>query len=144
MAPAEPISSTNGSKCSISKLACNGSNWITCKSQTLMTLAASCGVMQHIKGTAWAPPTIPTFPPTAHSLWMKKSNWREPRSVMMIMISKIIKVQIFTSIPDSLLSTETKDSKGLFNVIMSWAQNNIVGEILAILAVGLFWCEGGP
>ena len=51
--PTEPTSSTNRLKSySIVKLMCNGSNWITWKSQMLMTLAASHEVMHHIEGTA--------------------------------------------------------------------------------------------
>jgi len=44
------------------KLACDGSNWITWKSQTLVMLEASCGVMHHIEGTAQALPVIPISP----------------------------------------------------------------------------------
>jgi len=63
MAPAEPTTSGNGSKSyAILKLTCDGSNWIMWKSQTLLTLVASCGVMCHIEDTAPAPATIPLIP----------------------------------------------------------------------------------
>ena len=77
MAPTEPTSSTNRLKYySVAKLAHDSSNWITWKSQMLMTLAASCGVMCHIEGTAQVPPAIPIFP-TGHALTEAEEEWLE-------------------------------------------------------------------
>jgi hypothetical protein len=57
MGPAEP--STKGFV--VSKLNCDGSNWITWKDQTLMILSAGKGLKWHIEGTAYLPPPLPTF-----------------------------------------------------------------------------------
>ena len=68
MGPGEPKLPGSATKLYvIPKLAQDGSNWITWKTQMLVTLAASCGVMQHIEGSAREPPMIPTFP-ISHSL----------------------------------------------------------------------------
>ena len=65
MGPGEPMSSTTAMKSNtIPKLAKDGSNWITWKSQMLATLVASHGVMRHIEGTARQTTAIPTYPTT--------------------------------------------------------------------------------
>src|SRR5882672_4089569 len=106
MGPAEPTNSSNGPKSfSISKLARDGSNWITWKCQTLTTLAASHGVMRHIQGTARAPPPIPTFP-TTRPLTADEEDQLEASEKCHDEYDQreaIIKVQIFTTIPDLLL-----------------------------------------
>ena len=74
MGPGEPMSSTTAMKSyMIPKLAKDGSNWITWKSQTLATLAASHGVMCHIESTARQPTAIPTYT-TTHSLTADKED----------------------------------------------------------------------
>ena len=65
MGPAEPNNMTapTSKGYSIPKLAHDGSNWMTWKSQTLATLAASRGVSRHVEGTVRTPPPVPKFDP---------------------------------------------------------------------------------
>ena len=56
MGPAEPKSFV------VPKLARDGTNWVTWKSQTLATLASTRGAKRHLEGTARTPPQIPTYP----------------------------------------------------------------------------------
>ena len=68
MGPGNSITSTTAGKSySVPKLAQDGSNWVTWKSQTLATLAVGQGIICHIEDTARQPPQIPNFP-TNHSL----------------------------------------------------------------------------
>ena len=106
MGPSEPTLPGSATKLYvIPKLTWDGSNWITWKTQTLMTLKASCGVMQHIEGSAREPPMIPTFP-TNHSLMQDEDEhleraekrWDEHHQH-----EAMVKAQIFTTIPESLL-----------------------------------------
>ena len=63
MGPGDPTTSvTAGKSYTVPKLARDGSNWITWKSQTFATLAVGWGVTCHIKGTARELPKIPMFP----------------------------------------------------------------------------------
>ena len=54
----------NSKSYSIPKLACDGTNWITWKSQTIATLSATCGARWHLERTACISPLIPTYPCT--------------------------------------------------------------------------------
>ena len=65
-----------GKSYAIPKLAKDGSNWITWKSQTLATLAASRGVAQHLEGTVWELAMVPVFP-TTHPLMSDEEDWLE-------------------------------------------------------------------
>jgi len=89
----------------VPKLAWDGSNWITWKSQTLAMLAVGWGVTHHIKGTAREPPKIPTFP-TSCSLMEDEEDHLEKAEKCWDDYNQCeatVKAQIFTTIPDSLL-----------------------------------------
>jgi len=106
MGPGKPMSSTTATKSyMIPKLAKDGSNWITWKSQMLATLVASCGVMRHIEGTARQPTAIPTYPTTCSlttdeedCLEQAERCWDDYHQC-----EATVKVQIFTTIPKVLL-----------------------------------------
>jgi len=102
MAPTEPTPFTNGLQSySVSKLAHDGFNWITWKSQALVTLAASHRVMQHIEGTDQPLPTILIFP--SNNLFTadeeEQLETAEKCHDNYDQQEAIIKAQIFTSIP---------------------------------------------
>ncbi|KAF8494487.1 hypothetical protein JB92DRAFT_1139838 [Gautieria morchelliformis] len=59
MGPAEPTMSSSTSKSFVvPKLARDGTNWVTWKSQTLATLASTRGAKRHLEGTARIPPLV--------------------------------------------------------------------------------------
>jgi len=89
----------------VPKLACDGSNWITWKTQVLATLMSNKGVMRHLDGLAWKLSKIPVYTPThvisedeeealekAEKHWDEYHQWEE-----------LIWVQVSTTIPKSLL-----------------------------------------
>ena len=55
-----PADNNNGAKgFVIPKLAQDGSNWVTWKTQTLATLGSNKGVMRHLNGTVRVPDPLP-------------------------------------------------------------------------------------
>jgi len=106
MGPSNPTTSiTAGKSYAVSKLAHDGSNWITWKSQTLATLAVGWGVTRHIEGTARELPKMPTVPSNRpltedeeDCLEKAEKRWDDYNQR-----EATVKVQIFTTIPDSLL-----------------------------------------
>jgi len=90
---------------SVPKLACDGSNWITWKTQVLATLASNKGVMQHLNGLAQQLSKIPVYAPThiisedkEEALEKAEKCWDEyhQREVL-------IWAQVFITIPELLL-----------------------------------------
>ena len=75
------------------------------KSQKLVTLAASCRVMCHIDGTAQAPPPVPVFPSNCPLTDDEEEQLEkaEKHHDNYDQWEAVIKAQIFTLIPDSLL-----------------------------------------
>ena len=74
MGPAEPtMPSSTPKSFAIPKLARDGTNWVTWKSQTLATLAMTRGARRHLEGTARIPPMLPTYP-TSHTLTEKEEE----------------------------------------------------------------------
>lgn len=74
MGPKEPVMPPASSKSdSVPMLACDSTNWIIWKSQTIATSLATCGAKQHLDGTAQVPPPIPTYP-NGHVLTEKEED----------------------------------------------------------------------
>ena len=57
----------------VPKLARDGMNRVTWKSQTLATLSVTRGAKRHLDGTARIPPPIPTYP-SGHTLTVKEEE----------------------------------------------------------------------
>src|SRR6266481_4901695 len=105
MGPGNPTPSGASKSYVIPKLAWDGSNWISWKTQTLATLAVSRGVSRHIEGTAREPPPIPTFP-SNRSLTVEEDERlekAEKRWDEYYQREATVKAQIFTTVPESLL-----------------------------------------
>jgi hypothetical protein len=106
MGPAEPtIPSSNSKSFTVLKLARDGTNWVTWKSQTLAMLASTRGVKRHLEGTARIPPLIPTYP-DGHTLTDKEEedlDALEKRWDDYNQREAAIMAQIFTTVPDSVL-----------------------------------------
>ena len=106
MAPVDPTMSTaNPKSFTVPKLACNGSNWVTWKSQTMATLSSTRGMKRHLDGMARVPPAIPTYP-KGHTLTEEEEDelddlercWDDYNQC-----EATIMAQIFTTVPDSVL-----------------------------------------
>ena len=88
----------------ITRLAANGSNWITWKQHTLSSVMSIKGVQRHLDGTACIPPLIPTHPPN-HLLdedELEELDKIEEKWDMYNQREASIKAQILTTIPESL------------------------------------------
>lgn len=101
-----PTDNTNGTKSFvIPKLAKDGSNWITWKTQTLATLRSNRGIMRHLEGTVRVPEPLPMFDAIktvteSHEEAYEKAErrWDDYQQR-----EALIKAQIFTTIPGVLL-----------------------------------------
>jgi gag-polypeptide of LTR copia-type/Zinc knuckle len=105
MGPAESIMPPSSKSFVVPKLARDGANWVTWKSQMLVTLSSTRGAKRHLDGTARIPPPIPTYP-DGHVLTAEEEealDELEKRWDDYNQREAIIKAQIFTTIPDSLL-----------------------------------------
>ena len=106
MGPIDPAMSTaNPKSFPIPKLACDGSNWVTWKSQMMATLSSTRGAKRHLNGTARVPPVIPTYP-KGHTLTEEeedKLDDLERRWDNYNQREATIMAQIFTTVPDSIL-----------------------------------------
>ena len=105
MGPAEPnMSNANPKTLVIARLARDGSNWITWKSQTLAVLSSIRGVKRHIDGKARKPADPPTFADKhvmteedEEDLELAEKRWDDYEQR-----EAIIKAQIYGTIPESL------------------------------------------
>jgi hypothetical protein len=106
MGPTEPtIPSSNSKSFAVPKLARDGTNWVSWKSQKMATLSTTRGAKRHLDGTARIPPTIPTYP-DGHTLTDKEEeqlDGLEKRWDDYNQREATIKAQVFTTIPDSVL-----------------------------------------
>jgi gag-polypeptide of LTR copia-type len=105
MGPAESTMPPSSKSFIVPKLAQDGANWVTWKSQTLVTLSSTRGAKRHLDGTAQIPPPIPTYP-NSHVLTAEEEealDELEKRWDDYKQREATIKAQIFTTIPDSLL-----------------------------------------
>jgi hypothetical protein len=93
-----------GKGLTIPRLASDGTNWITWKQQTLMTLLSNKGVQRHIEGTIRQPKPVPTFP-SGHVLTDQELESLEALEEKWDVFNQreaMIKAQILTTIPESL------------------------------------------
>ena len=97
-----PADNNNGAKgFVIPKLARDGSNWVTWKTQTLATLGSNKGVMRHLNGTVRVPDPLP-----AHAISESEEeayDKAEKRWDDYYQREALIKAQIYTTIPEALL-----------------------------------------
>ena len=98
MAPADNTS--NGTKgLVIPKLAWDGSNWITWKTQTLAMLGSNRGVMRHLNSTVKVPDLLKDIDESDEEAYEKAERcWDD-----YYQCEELIKAQIFMTIPETLL-----------------------------------------
>ena len=85
----------------IPKLAWDGSNWITWKTQTLAMLGSNKGVMRHLNSTVRVPDPLPTHTTTESEKEVydkAEKHWDD-----YYQCEALIKAQIYTTIPEALL-----------------------------------------
>ena len=97
-----PADNNNGAKgFVIPKLARDGSNWVTWKTQTLATLGSNKGVIRHLNGTVRVPDPLPTHVITESE--DEAYDKAEKRWDDYYQREALIKAQIYTTIPEALL-----------------------------------------
>ena len=93
-----PADNNNGAKgFVIPKLAQDGSNWVTWKTQTLATLRSKKGVMRHLNGTVRVPDPLP-----AHAISESEEEAYDKAEKCWddyYQHEALIKAQIYTTIP---------------------------------------------
>jgi gag-polypeptide of LTR copia-type len=131
MGPTEPTQSATIKSFVVPKLAQDGSNWVTWKSQTLAVLASSRGVMQHVQGMARVPAPLPDnimelvlMDEMEEELEKLEQQWDDynQREAM-------IKAQLFTTIPEGLLIKVQKlaTAKQVWNAVCAKHESRAIG-----------------
>ena len=95
-----PTDTTNGTKnFVVTKLARDASNWITWKTQTLATLGSNRGVIRHLNGMVKMPEPLEDIETSDEEAYEKaERRWDDYHQR-----EELIKAQIFTTIPETLL-----------------------------------------
>ena len=95
-----PTDTTNGTKnFVVTKLAWDASNWITWKTQTLATLGSNRGVIRHLNGMVKMPEPLEDIETSDEEAYEKAERcWDDYHQR-----EELIKAQIFTTIPETLL-----------------------------------------
>jgi hypothetical protein len=101
-----PADNNNGVKgFVVPKLARDGSNWVTWKTQTLATLGSNKGVMRHLNGTVRVPDPLPTHEANAVITESDEEAYDKAERCWDDYYQRegLIKAQIYTMIPEALL-----------------------------------------